>query len=121
MIFYEICSPILLDMDKILLQEDRRVQEHYHWAKVEELWNFYLKQQKEILGPVEWTQRCKEDFYPKEAPLWFKKRFEHENMWKYGIWPQHSHLAHREHYNKHQKERIELTELDYYKENPTKQ
>ena len=37
------------------------------------------------------------DYYPAEAPEWWRERYSHPNMWKYGIWPQHSTMALDEH------------------------
>ena len=39
----------------------------------------------------------------------------HENMWKYGIWPQHSVIATREQLSKYQKEKISLARRDIRK------
>ena len=51
-------------MDKIALQEDRKMQEHLHFETVENLWNLYKKEQMEILHPDERKLRSKENFYP---------------------------------------------------------
>jgi len=97
-----------LDWDKMQLKEDRYMQEHYHWAKVQNLWDHYVKKQKEILSKEEHELRMKEGFYPKDMPEWWRRRYSHENMWKYGIWPQHSVIANREQLSKYQKEKISL-------------
>ena len=39
----------------------------------------------------------------------------HENMWKYGIWPQHSVIAKREQLSKYQKEKINLARREIRK------
>ena len=58
----------------------------------------------------------KEDYYPKEMPYWWRMRYSHKNMWKYGIWPQHSVIAHKDHLTKNQKKKILFTRDDYFKE-----
>jgi len=88
------------DWDKMALKEDRRMQEHFHWAKVQNLWDYYVDYQEESLGPDEYALRTKQDFYPSEAPEWFRARYSHPNMWKYGIWPQHSTLGEADHLRK---------------------
>jgi len=104
-----------LDWDKIQLKEDRYMQEHYHWAKVQNLWDHYVKKQKEILSTEDYELRVEEGFYPKEMPEWWRRRYSHENMWKYGIWPQHSVIATREQLSKYQKEKINMARREIRK------
>ena len=41
------------------------MQEHYHWAKVQNLWEFYLEQQPDMLGPEEFKLRTEQGKKPK--------------------------------------------------------
>ena len=66
---------IFPDWDKIQLKEDRYMQEHYHWAKVQNLWDHYVKKQKEILSTEEYKLRVSEGYYPKEMPEWWRRRY----------------------------------------------
>ena len=113
------------------------MQEHYHWAKVQNLWDHYVKKQKEILSTEDYELRVEEGFYPKEMPEWWRRRYRnrlsnlksvfvlvenfflisksHENMWKYGIWPQHSVIAKREQLSKYQKEKINMARREIRK------
>ena len=63
------------DWDKIQLKEDRYMQEHYHWAKVQNLWDHYVKKQKEILSNEEYELRVSEGYYPEEMPEWWRRRY----------------------------------------------
>ena len=63
------------DWDKIQLKEDRYMQEHYHWAKVQNLWDHYVKKQKEILSNEEYQLRVSEGYYPEEMPEWWRRRY----------------------------------------------
>lgn len=85
------------DYDKLALKEDKRLQEQFFWTKVQNLWNYYVEQQEEMLDPDEFKLRKEQDYYPVEAPEWWRERYSHPNMWKYGIWPQHSTMALDEH------------------------
>merc|ERR1711962_474160 len=104
-----------LDWDKIQLKEDRYMQEHYHWAKVQNLWDHYVNKQKEMLSTEEYKMRLEDGYYPKEMPEWWRRRYSHENMWKYGIWPQHSVIAKREQLSKYQKEKINMARREIIK------
>ena len=42
------------------MKEDKEMQEHFHWAKVQNLWEFYVAQQKELLEPELFALREKE-------------------------------------------------------------
>ena len=53
-------------MDKIALNEDRKMQEHLHSETVENLWTCFKNEQMEILDPNEKKQRIKENFYPEK-------------------------------------------------------
>ena len=63
------------DWDKIQLKEDRYMQEHYHWAKVQNLWDHYVNKQKEILSNEEYQLRVSEGYYPEEMPEWWRRRY----------------------------------------------
>lgn len=101
-----------IDWDKMQLKEDRYMQEHLYWAKVQNLWDVYVSKQKSMLSEREYEFRVEEDFYPNEMPAWWRKRHSHENMWKYGIWPQHSIIAKREELSKYQSEKIPMARRD---------
>ena len=51
------------------------MQEHYHWAKVQNLWDHYVKKQKEMLSTEDYELRVEEGFYPKEMPEWWRRRY----------------------------------------------
>ena len=57
------------------MKEDRYMQEHYHWAKVQNLWDHYIKKQKEILSTEDYELRVAEGYYPKEMPEWWRRRY----------------------------------------------
>ena len=78
------------------------------------MWTFYVQNQQEILDPEQYEMRLEDGFYPKEMPKWFREMNSHEDMWKYGIWPQHSLL--QEGVAKHQKKFIPFKGPDYYNE-----
>ena len=63
------------DWDKIQLKEDRYMQEHYHWAKVQNLWDHYVNKQKEILSNEDYELRVSEGYYPEEMPEWWRRRY----------------------------------------------
>ena len=45
------------DYDKLALKEDKRLQEQFFWTKVQNLWNYYVEQQEEMLDPDEFKLR----------------------------------------------------------------
>merc|ERR1712212_537867 len=100
-----------VDWDKLQLQEDRAMQEHYYWARVQNMWTFYVEQQADILGEEEFDLRKEQSYYPSECPKWWRQLHSHENMWKYGIWPQHSLITEPKHTRaKYARDEIKFTE-----------
>jgi len=102
------------DIDKLGLKEDADMQEDFYWTKVQKLWEYYVSQQKKNLSPKDWKIRLEDGFYPREMPTWWREMHSHKNMWKYGIWPQHSLVAHEK--ANHQKKKIIFEGKDYYHE-----
>ena len=102
------------DIDKMGLKEDADMQEDFYWTKVQKLWEYYVSQQRKNLSPKDWKIRVEDGFYPREMPTWWRDMHSHNNMWKYGIWPQHSLVAHEK--ANHQKKKIIFRGNDYYNE-----
>ena len=93
------------------------------WLKIEECRNTFIGQKFKICGSfiLNSNQICsalkstscekskvvyykrtspeivRSGHFPSEAPDWWRARYSHDNMWKYGIWPQHSTVALPEH------------------------
>jgi len=103
------------DMDKVGLKEDAAMQEELYWTKVQRMWEYYVRKQQAQLAPDEWERRSDDGHYPKEVPKWFRRMHSHDNMWKYGIWAQHSLIAHDQVF-RHQKKFIPFGGRDYHNE-----
>ena len=102
-------------MDKLGLKEDAAMQEELYWTKVQRMWEYYVRKQREQLVADEWERRKEDGYYPKEVPKWFRRMHSHDNMWKYGIWAQHSLVAHDQVF-RHQKKFIPFGGRDYHNE-----
>jgi len=84
------------EMDKMSLREDAAMQEHYFFAKINNMWKHYKGNQSALLSPEEYQKRLEDGYYPEKVPDWFRDMFTHDDMWMYGIWAQHGVLAHKE-------------------------
>ena len=91
------------------------MQEEFYWLKVQKMWDYYVRKQEFNLTPEEWKIRKEDGFYPAEMPSWWRECHSHSDMWKYGIWPQHSLIAHDRVFH-HQKKFIHFKSSDFYKE-----
>lgn len=79
------------------------------------MWDYYVRKQRRALSRAEWKQRKEDGFYPSEMPQWWREMHSHPDMWKYGIWPQHTLLAH-ENVFRHQDKFIPFRSRDYNNE-----
>ncbi len=55
-------------MDKMSLREDAAMQEHYFFAKINNMWNHYRGKQSALLDPEEYQKRLQDGFYPEKVP-----------------------------------------------------
>ena len=95
------------------------MQEEFYWLKCQKMWEYYVRKQKFHLSSEDWKTRKEDGFYPKEMPKWWRDRHSHPDMWKYGIWPQHSLLAHKSVFQ-HQNKFIPFGSRDYHSERQPK-
>lgn len=56
------------EMDKMSLREDAAMQEHYFFAKINNMWKHYKGKQSALLSPEEYQKRLEDGYYPEKVP-----------------------------------------------------